>query len=387
MKKTKKVGIFGYILIAFLVLALIISVGAIDLSGLIDKAEDTGKVGDPYEPGLISADGTFTKWSVLEDVGYVVVADDTLTSVSGSVSGHLLVPYGITAIGKNAARDCGGLTAITIPSTLSEIEICAFMNCSSLKSINMPERFDTSLLINGSAFLNCASLESLELVEGISLIGNSSFKNCTALKYVFMSDTVCEIGKSSFYGCEQLALVRLSANVETIPGSAFYGCRSLSFVDIPENSNLTDIQDNAFSDTTNLKTIVIPEGVEHIGNSSFKNSTVETVILPETVISIGTSAFYGCKNLREISFPSSFESIGGSAFYGCESLYDIELPASIKYIGPSAFKLSGVSLFNYLGTAEEFNNVELLEYWYGDGQSYIEVHCSDRIIGFGVLED
>ncbi len=44
---------------------------------------------------------------------------------------------------------------------------------------------------------------------------------------------------------------------------------------------------------------------------------VEVIIFPDTVREIGNYIFYGCKNLKELSFSDSLVQIGSGAFTGC----------------------------------------------------------------------
>lgn len=47
-------------------------------------------------------------------------------------------------------------------------------------------------------------------------------------------------------------------------------------------------------DLRNLKQVVIPEGVERIGNHWFYDTDVESVKIPASVTEIGTEAFCNC---------------------------------------------------------------------------------------------
>ena len=53
------------------------------------------------------------------------------------------------------------------------------------------------------------------------------------------------------------------------------------------------------------KVVVIPDGVEKIGNNWFWGSRVENVRIPASVREIGNCAFRNCKKLRQITFSES----------------------------------------------------------------------------------
>ena len=47
-----------------------------------------------------------------------------------------------------------------------------------------------------------------------------------------------------------------------------------------------------------MKDVVIPEGIEKIGNHWFWGSGIESVTVPASVREIGPDAFYKCKSLK-----------------------------------------------------------------------------------------
>ena len=127
---------------------------------------------------------------------------------------------------------------------------------------------------------------------------------------------------------------------------------------LPADGSITTIGDKAFYCCTNLKGIVLPNGVTSIGKSAFKNSTINYIILPDGLTSIGKEAFsyIGVKNIVlpsslsvieeqvfdasgiiRIDIPEGVTSIGNSAFRNCSALKEITLPNSLQEIGAYAF--------------------------------------------------
>lgn len=61
--------------------------------------------------------------------------------------------------------------------------------------------------------------------------------------------------------------------------------------------------------------IVIPEGVEHIGDGAFiENKKIQSVVLPQSLTWIGMSAFSECVNLKSITIPANVTFIDKLAF-------------------------------------------------------------------------
>lgn len=82
----------------------------------------------------------------------------------------------------------------------------------------------------------------------------------------------------------------------------------------------------------------IPEGTLAIRENAFYRCTGLTgVTIPAGVTSIGNAAFYDCVNLEYVNIPSGVASIGDYAFYGCENLAEVTLPFGVPGIGVSAF--------------------------------------------------
>lgn len=67
-----------------------------------------------------------------------------------------------------------------------------------------------------------------------------------------------------------------------------------------------------------------------------ENEEITSVIIPEGVRDIGEVAFYGCANLREVSFPASLEYVREEAF-GETALERVSFPAGLKLIEEKAF--------------------------------------------------
>lgn len=91
-----------------------------------------------------------------------------------------------------------------------------------------------------------------------------------------------------------------------------------------------------------LEHVVIPEGVEKLGHSAFRNCKMKSVVLPESIDRIRAKAFWGCENLESIKFGNNIDMIEDSAFSECYSLKYIDIPAGIKAINDYAFLNSGL---------------------------------------------
>lgn len=160
------------------------------------------------------------------------------------------VTYSVVAIGKEAFRDCSGVTNVTIPNSVTEIGLNAFYNTKWYKSQS------DGLLYLGDCCLGFKGANptgAISIKDGTRVIANSAFTVCSGLTDVAIPNTVTHIGIEAFYGCRKLTKFPMPTSVISIGAYAFQEC-----------SGLTDI------------------------------------IFPNSVTSIGAFALYGCSNLKSI---------------------------------------------------------------------------------------
>lgn len=98
------------------------------------------------------------------------------------------------------------------------------------------------------------------------------------------------------------------------------------------------IGENAFSNCTEPKTVILPSSITYIGTGAFYNCTeLSEIRLPESVRAIGAISFWGCAKLGELSLPASLTELEYGAFYGCTALKTMTIPKGITKISPYVF--------------------------------------------------
>ena len=70
-------------------------------------------------------------------------------------------------------------------------------------------------------------------------------------------------------------------------------------------------------DLRNQKRVVIPDGVERVGDYWFCRCGVESLVVPDSVRELGAHAFDGCERLGEVVFASGsrLERVESKAFW------------------------------------------------------------------------
>ena len=100
----------------------------------------------------------------------------------------IILPNGMTTIGKNVFNTYPNLQTVVIPESVTSICNGAFNGCSKLTSITIP--------------------------EGVTSIGERAFQNCYGLTSITIPDSVTSIGESAFYRCSSLATINYTGTEE-----------------------------------------------------------------------------------------------------------------------------------------------------------------------------
>lgn len=88
----------------------------------------------------------------------------------------------------------------------------------------------------------------------------------------------------------------------------------------------------------NLKEINFTDSDMIINDFCFEGSGLESILLPNRLEKIPELAFSGCVQLETVNIPQSVTSINYSAFEWCTSLVSLELPGNIERIEECAFR-------------------------------------------------
>ena len=192
---------------------------------------------------------------------------------------------GLTELDALAFNQCGQLTSIILPNTITSIGHDAFTACNVLSSINIPSSVTT---IGYTAFSSCRALTSITLPASVTSIGYGPFKGCTALESITV-----EADNPIFTDGDGNAIIKTSG----ISVSLIAGCKNTV---IP--NNVINIDDYAFSDINTLTSIAIPNSVVTIQQRAFSNCTGLTdVVIGAGIRNIYDYAFQACTGLQSLT--------------------------------------------------------------------------------------
>ena len=335
----------------------------------------------------------------------IIVKDGTLgIATSAFMSTNLAnieIPNSVTNIGKNAFRNCYGLTSVTLPNGLKKISQDLFYNCYNLKKITIPE---SVCEIEEFAFCN-TGIRVINIPKNVTYIHYAAFQSSKYLKSIIIPESLKNITEVAFYECATDINVYNYSSLDFCNSFIFgrstdiFKCKIdiiddfiftaeapytlIEYIGADEEISLPDnykgekynIEAKAFAYCYDLKSIRIAGGVQKIGGSAFLGNNLETVyiddigawcnidfagtqstplnnkstkvyfngdsatdiVIPEGVKEIKQYAFYNCEDITSVTIPNSVTSIGDNAFQYCTGLKSVTIPNSVTSIGYNAF--------------------------------------------------
>lgn len=161
--------------------------------------------------------------------------------------------FNLTVIPGRAFMNCTNLTDITLPQSLTTIQYEAFNGCSSLRELTIPENvtsISTSWYVYG-----CTSLKKMTVQTSYVV---NFFNNLTdILEEVVFGDNVTTLGARIFLNFTKLKSITWGRNITTLLYEVFNG-----------------------ADLSAIETLTIPEGVVDIGDNCFAGVVLKNLVLP-----------------------------------------------------------------------------------------------------------
>ena len=96
---------------------------------------------------------------------------------------------------------------------------------------------------------------------------------------------------------------------------------------------VTAINQKAFANANRLQGVVIPLGVETIGDFAFENcDSLENIVFPGNPVSLGQGVFFNCTTVSNVTIGSDWKSIDFAMFRWSKSLNSVNIPAKVAKI-------------------------------------------------------
>ncbi len=221
----------------------------------------------------------------------------------------------LISIGNYAFNGVTGLTSITLPN-ITTIENYIFNGAKSLTEINVSDDNDKYSSEEGILY-DKTKTQLIKYPEGKKLnsLDLSSKSNLTSIG-------------NAFIGANNLISITLPANINDIYNYSFQNSINLTEIKVDKNNKYYYSEDGILYNNTKTVLIYYPEGkktkslnlssklsLNYISPLAFSNTTeLKSIVLPNSIISIGYSAFTKATSLRQITLPDNYIIIEQNAF-------------------------------------------------------------------------
>ena len=292
----------------------------------------------------------------------------------------IIISEGITEIEDNIFEDdetnTNKIVEIQLPESLKTISMDCFGNCSNLTNITIPLN-ETRVVYGNKIFNNQPHFnqsiylpDSIKVINGNEVDGSSitipsfvtalddyCFYNCDNVKEIILPETLTNLQRNSFKYCLGLTNLTITLNeTQVLYGNQLFNNNNhfdspiylptslqcingkkvdeLTSLTVP--SNVTSIDENCFTNSSNLKTLILPKSLKETNSQWLaKCSNLENITITSSKTTIPLDSLEHCKNVTQITLPLDANKIilGNRIFNNQDHLSQpFYLPPSIKMI-------------------------------------------------------
>ena len=199
-----------------------------------------------------------------------------------------------------------------------------------------------------------AALKGEDLEKLTKLVVTSGTLNQADLNFITKSLKIQELDLTTatlsltdddngFYNNSTLKKIIAPANLEKTQKDWFSNTMATEFV-FPGNKL------RVFGGATyneKLKSIVLPNSVEELGEAPFSNSNFESITLSSSLKVIPAEAFKGCRRLTKLVIPASVTEIKDNVFTGCSLLKEVVFLCPAPKFTPSDIDENAFDGYDY----------------------------------------
>ena len=258
------------------------------------------------------------------------------------------IPDGVESIEQAAFAQVNGLTAIEL-NGVKKLAKGAFDKAVKLRNVLLGPSVDT---IEDGAFGGNNDLAAFDVDPanpnytgdaGVIYTKNKEelvlFPAGKAGEYTTLSATK-KIRKRAFYYAQKVTKVNFNSNLEEIDNDAFQATTKLENITFEAPAKIKTIGTFAFQGS-GLTELNLPASLEVVSWSAFGSTKLKKVTVADgsQLQSINTGAFNSCKDLEEFTFEgsSTLNKIQADAFSGDDKLKSFVIPEKVTVLERGAF--------------------------------------------------
>ncbi len=258
-----------------------------DASGAAVAVSAQGKFTMPASDVTVSATFVVGASATLSNFASVVssLTQDSTIAMTGQLTSSDLatIKSALQASQYMIKLDLRGVTGLdSLPQNSLDV-------CPNLQSLSLPEGLAS---IGDNALNGCANLESLYLPASFSSFDERAF-NISSPTNVFTGINIAE-GNFKYSSMDGVLFSKDKKTLLKCPQG-----KSGAYT-VP--AGVTTIGPNAFNDCRKLTGIVLPEGLQEIGQNAFSHTNIASMTIPSSVITIYNDVFSGNTSLTSLTF-------------------------------------------------------------------------------------
>lgn len=305
--------------------------------------------------------GACSGWTYLTSV----TISDSVTGLSGNYQfqrcirmKEFKVGKGLTSIGAGQfAENLGSAYSAQSASNWIDVDLSRTTNLSiggnnafRYAYINNL-KFGSGVQINGTGCFYNSHINSIKF-NGSGSIGSGTNANGKFILSTINSidfGSITSIGDYAFSRTSGITSVSIPNSVTSMGACVFSGASNITEVTLDYNGN--NVGNGIFSGVGSLKKVTFGTHPTKIGNSMFSNcASLSAVTIPNNITAIGTTAFQNCSAMTSCELSNGITKIEGYTFNNCKSLTSITIPSSVTEIDGYAFSGCNMQYAEVLAT-------------------------------------
>lgn len=282
----------------------------------------------------------------------------------------ITIPASIGRLG-TAAFESTGLTHVTIPDTVKQVDPAVFQNCTKLVSVKLPARLAE---IDQYMFANCISLQHVDMPDSITKINIYAFHNCTSLTSLALPKKLSSLSVGCFDKCINLQHVVVPPSVISFPKDdvGVYNpfkyspvtvyVEKKSTADKFFTNNLEELKASAMANGGSLKVVTLDSVADP---ASIDVGSLELMDAGKKVSVAGNFPIGSYLDVQPLTSGSAYKTFAAQANDKAFTAYSLSLlPTGTSATGPFALTVGQPE--NYSSSAKLYNTSGALETYFAD---------------------